>query len=769
MVKKLFTLFLLGLFLTANAGERVLIHIGKDGKQEAILLQKGEKAQDAIQRIEKSRASLITSAATAGTIDSLKYYPGVAKEPGTSVLNTNFGWTHQDIALQWWTAEAAGTIKEFWWRNYNARGNINKGTVRGWHVDPRLATRPAATITRYMGYYKDPTDGDGLVTPFKPATGDQYFYGNGLADSATWRIDPLGTEAAWLAGGLQVTLDSNVWQGVKLEDWGDSMNVKLGEMFGFTLSNDTKLSDIPSGGTDARLEILSWANANPAPFHSYKWYEVGRAVLTGNPPTRDAGWHLRGDYEWGMFVVLEYTGDRPPKVTLPTLLTTLSTSPRPITATITDDNPGGGPAGVQVARLFTKKGALATYDSVAMSGTGSSYTANAPAASPGDTIYWYVVATDVNGNRSTPAVRTYKSFKKNNPNLLLYNNAAYSEGNARIIYLGGSAATVPGYDFWSAPNDGIGELGDALDLYNHVVLGEGAFPSRNIYASVEAWLKKGTASAKKNLFFASQDYGCIVDADCADITFTAGQWQYDILGIEKLGPQDIMGSTAAQVQRPLRIVPQVDTLTNYLIKYNTDSSTTLYYHPYYELTISSYPDALTPKSGAKALFKNHDGSQTLAVWNSTAGTNTAFFGFDASYTMQFRSDTSKTPPNDPKYRRVNSVKALAKHFVDITTSVAPISNVVPSEFSLGQNYPNPFNPTTSIEYSVPVRSNVEISIFNILGQKVATIMNDVHEAGTHRATWNGKDQFGKSVASGIYFYQMRAGSFEQVKKMMLMK
>ncbi|MFZ4621084.1 MAG: FlgD immunoglobulin-like domain containing protein, partial [Bacteroidota bacterium] len=76
---------------------------------------------------------------------------------------------------------------------------------------------------------------------------------------------------------------------------------------------------------------------------------------------------------------------------------------------------------------------------------------------------------------------------------------------------------------------------------------------------------------------------------------------------------------------------------------------------------------------------------------------------------------------------------------------------------------------TVIEYNVPVRSNVAISIFNILGQKVATIVNDMHEAGAHRATWNGKDFSGKTVASGIYFYQMQAGSFEQVKKMMLMK
>jgi hypothetical protein len=754
MVKKLFTLFLLGLFcMTASAGDRYLVRIGADGKQEAIPLKKGQRAQDVIERLENAKASLLKNSNSAGLIDTLKYFPNDAS------LTSNFGYTHQDVAFQWYTPAAGGRVKELWWYNYQVRGNLKKGTVRAWLVNSKLATRPTSVLTKHFGYYKDPTDGDGLVTPFKPKTGDTWFYGNGAADSATYNFDPLGTEVTtWVPGGYQFTLDSAKWQGIKLEDWGDSMFVKLGEMFGFTLSNDTKLSDIPSGGTDERMEMLSFPNTASAPYHSFKWYEQGRTVGV------DKGWHMRGDYEWGMYTVIEYTTDRAPKVVVPVYSTTLKTTARAITATITDDNPGGGAAGISAAFLKFKKGTLASYDSVAMTATGSSYTANAPAAAIGDTVYWFISTKDVNNNYTILSARSYKIFKKTQDRLFIYNNAQYSIGSGALIYLSSSTK----YDRWSAPNDGTGELADLLALYDKVVVADGSFPSRNVYPALNTWIATGTATAKKNLFLSSQDYGCYITPACGDTTFSVGAFEQKYLGVTTLGPQD-QGST----NRPVKVVPVADTLTNYIIKYNTDSSTTFWHYPTFELAFSAYPDFMTPTATAKAIFKDAAGTNVYGVKNSGTGFNTVFLALDAG-ALQFRSDTSLhnatySTVTDPKYNWIVDVKSLANVFMDAVTSVQPVSEVVPGQFTLGQNYPNPFNPSTVIEYNVPVRSNVEITIFNILGQKVATIINDVHDAGTHRATWNGKDSFGKTVASGIYFYQMNAGSFEQVKKMMLMK
>ena len=95
---------------------------------------------------------------------------------------------------------------------------------------------------------------------------------------------------------------------------------------------------------------------------------------------------------------------------------------------------------------------------------------------------------------------------------------------------------------------------------------------------------------------------------------------------------------------------------------------------------------------------------------------------------------------------------------------------LPASYVLGQNYPNPFNPSTTITFSLPTQSRVTIEVFNTLGQKVATLLNDVRTAGTHQAVWQAQ------VPSGLYFYRMNAigvdapsQPFSQVRKMMLVR
>lgn len=89
---------------------------------------------------------------------------------------------------------------------------------------------------------------------------------------------------------------------------------------------------------------------------------------------------------------------------------------------------------------------------------------------------------------------------------------------------------------------------------------------------------------------------------------------------------------------------------------------------------------------------------------------------------------------------------------------------LPTEFSLSQNYPNPFNPITEISLSLPAASDVTLEIFNIVGQRIATLAEGYVEAGNYSFTWNGSGQ-----ASGIYLYCLKAGEFVETKKMMLLK
>ena len=97
-----------------------------------------------------------------------------------------------------------------------------------------------------------------------------------------------------------------------------------------------------------------------------------------------------------------------------------------------------------------------------------------------------------------------------------------------------------------------------------------------------------------------------------------------------------------------------------------------------------------------------------------------------------------------------------------TTSVFEAGK--PLAYELAQNYPNPFNPTTKIEYSIPALSKVELRIYNVVGQEVATLVNEVQQAGLHHVKFDGMN-----LASGMYFYRLTAGDFVSVKKMVLLK
>ncbi|MCK4549868.1 MAG: T9SS type A sorting domain-containing protein, partial [Candidatus Krumholzibacteria bacterium] len=89
--------------------------------------------------------------------------------------------------------------------------------------------------------------------------------------------------------------------------------------------------------------------------------------------------------------------------------------------------------------------------------------------------------------------------------------------------------------------------------------------------------------------------------------------------------------------------------------------------------------------------------------------------------------------------------------------------------ALGQNYPNPFNPSTTILFSVPERARVTLDIFDVSGRRLARLIDSVHEAGSYSCEWNGRNEAGKTVSSGMYFYKLVTGERSLVKKMVLLR
>ena len=162
---------------------------------------------------------------------------------------------------------------------------------------------------------------------------------------------------------------------------------------------------------------------------------------------------------------------------------------------------------------------------------------------------------------------------------------------------------------------------------------------------------------------------------------------------------------------------------------------------------------------------NPDPRPTVSSEAATAGTSYSsvqlskpFFtqvgyrgAFDPSVSRNAQWDAGWTNYNPNNTNYTTSVKTN-------TGSASPIS------FSLEQNYPNPFNPSTTINYVLPVAGNVTLKVYNLVGQEVATLVNDFHTAGVYDVKFDAS-----RLSSGVYFYSLKAGNYNQVKKMMLLK
>ena len=126
------------------------------------------------------------------------------------------------------------------------------------------------------------------------------------------------------------------------------------------------------------------------------------------------------------------------------------------------------------------------------------------------------------------------------------------------------------------------------------------------------------------------------------------------------------------------------------------------------------------------------------------------------------ASTTGGPVGDPKWMSPGSYWILGTKD-DVHTSA------VPSKFSLKQNYPNPFNPSTDISFTLDKKADVSLTVYNMLGQKVRTLVSGTKNAGTHTFNWDGRDNSSKAVSAGVYMYTLSDGTSTITKKMALMK
>ena len=139
----------------------------------------------------------------------------------------------------------------------------------------------------------------------------------------------------------------------------------------------------------------------------------------------------------------------------------------------------------------------------------------------------------------------------------------------------------------------------------------------------------------------------------------------------------------------------------------------------------------------------------------------------------FNQDTSAHGPSRQKVSLKLDIKAPASKVWDIVSVNSILSSSegshLPINFNLSQNYPNPFNPTTIIKYSLPIDTQVKITIHNLLGKKIKTLVNDEQTSGIRAVVWNGTNYNNQKVSSGLYLYSIQTTKYVNTKKMILLK
>lgn len=174
--------------------------------------------------------------------------------------------------------------------------------------------------------------------------------------------------------------------------------------------------------------------------------------------------------------------------------------------------------------------------------------------------------------------------------------------------------------------------------------------------------------------------------------------------------------------------------------------------------------------GANMLLASNTKEDELIILVYSTDQNVIRPGSEPILSVPFEVEGSE---NDSTIVSFKEVILVNRHAQQIPLEIKSVSKgpdiLLPKEFALAQNYPNPFNPETTIKYQLPKDSYVRLDIFNIMGQKLTTLIEEHQSAGFKTVKWDGRDSSGFELASGLYFYRIKAGDFVSTKKMTLIR
>jgi len=673
--------------------------------------------------------------------------------------NTNFGIFGQDWLLQWFIAPSDMIIH---------KAGISFADVPTIHVEVEVKlvklkwgkSELQKTREINLGYYLAEGNGYNNITAFQDnpdRTGD-WVDSSGLGLSSPFAEDVWSESGVGMVVYPVVKTEEQNYQWVDLDILGKDVIVKSHEIIGVAVRNLNSEMDSMRVG-------ISAGSVNG--YTGFKFYSNGRLQ-----PGIDFGWWSRGfTFDFALEIELLEGGCWPFRGSAVSYVpTTFSAEPREVTAKV---NHCGlediGKSKVELNYSFDKGITFAKTEMTATDADSlvQTFIGWIPDAGCGITVIYYASYINAAGalfESDQLSYFTRPCYGKDNPSLIVFNGFNKTTGFPPSYYFGFNGSTTDSSEIIVFPRDkwAYGKLTKELvENYQNIFEITTTGPKANNNQVIKEWL---AASPTHNYLLAGDDYlGAITNWN--DTTYTTGDFQYDILGITA-DHNDISYAVAGDNHKPSLAYGMVgtelsDSLYIRVLALNDDS---LLIDPSFKLgpTFSNWLDGFDIIDGTVVdiTAQGIDGKTYNVGAHRTlpAGNKIAFLAFDP---LSLRG----AEPN-PFWYGFDRVSPLVQAMRWFGADVVDVENEIssPANFQLNQNYPNPFNPSTVISWQLAVRSFVTLKIYDVLGNEVATLVNEEKPAGNYKMDFKGNN-----LASGIYFYTLRAGSFVQSRKMLLLK
>jgi hypothetical protein len=687
---------------------------------------------------------------THGIIDTVTWRSKV--EP-----DINFGFLNPgDSLLIWFKPAAACSLVAIRFYIMNYHGKILIDLYEGSRYDPKI-------------YSLDSVDANGWIGTFEPIT-DPGNWVSGLWDHSPLGWNPLNSEHYY---GRFFTFNNvgpydNSWVELPVS------SVYIG---------DVELGSEPFFITSPFYHVSGWGFGAEypwtTPYNFFKFYAAG----TGPDGVHD-GWFIRSYFMWFEAVVTYYENTPPSIKNMKVQNDTYDPGPFSLSVIITDnDAEDATKAGVASAELVYDING--TMDKFTLAGPpeGGLFTAEIPELATGDVVTYWVEATDLAGDTSQSSTVTFSRTEPEHPEadvLIIWDDWKHPDLDTFCVdlfdFIENRNREKYEFQVWNnRKHQGIDASVINWGWNTICVLGwecRHSLPGRdytgNLYVE---WLESGTTGEPHNLLYSDQDYFCAhPEYDCDwEGELTEGDFLHDYFGVIR-AVSDNYGSNRAGYDSVaigegdfsgIRVnflpdawdptYPEDNLWPDWLIELTEDAEQIFYYKDH-------------PEYGAGVRLDQVHFKTVFLPWQD-------FFAVDSLE----NGDLVPRPGLIEMYERILEWFATGS---STTTTMEPGSN--PMDFDLKQNYPNPFNSSTSIQYSVisdQLPPHVTLKIYNILGQEVRSLVNEAKAPGRYTIIWDGRDNNGLDISSGLYFFQLRAdgtsrdhrGYFVDTKKMILLK